>query len=51
MTTFITAKLKKSDDQPNIDKYRESAIIDNLKWTYGHSGINHIALLRILQGT
>ncbi len=25
MTTFIRAKLKKSDDQTNIDKYREAA--------------------------
>ena len=27
MTTFIKAKLKKSDDQPNIDKYRVAANI------------------------
>ena len=27
MTTFIKAKLKKSDDQTNIDKYRVAANI------------------------
>ena len=27
MTTFIRAKLKKPDDQPNIDKYRVAANI------------------------
>ena len=27
MTTFINTKLKKSDDQTNIDKYRLAAII------------------------
>ena len=27
MTTFIKAKLKKSDDQSNISKYREAANI------------------------
>ncbi len=27
MTTFIKAKLKKSDDQMNIDKYRVAAIV------------------------
>ncbi len=27
MTTFIKAKIKKSDDQTNIDKYKEAANI------------------------
>ena len=37
MTTFIKAKLKKSDDQTNIDKYRVTANITE----------NHITLILI----
>ena len=37
MTTFIKAKIKKSDDQTNIDKYRVAA--NTIK--YNHSKIDN----------
>ena len=42
MTTFIQAKLKKSDDQTNIDKYKTSAhnLLQNIifcRFAYAHN--------------
>ena len=37
MTTFIKAKIKKSDDQTYIYKYRVAAKIKSFKWSFGHN--------------
>ena len=42
MTTFIKAKIKKSDDQTNIDKYRVDANITKYNF------ISKLVLLRII---
>ncbi len=47
MTTFIKAKLKKSDDQTNIDKYRVAANITKYHITKLIRQLFHIRILKI----